>query len=367
MATVYSGTYSTGTNTYTRVKVDYSGNSATATLLYTRTNDYAYSTGQTGTFSFGGASVSYSKFFTGRQTDAVVASVSFSISTSGGYYSGSSTSSSSYTYLNFSGGVTIPAQTTGSISTPTISNIQRYPYSISATLSCANLGGGTGSKELSLEVWPTATIQSGQPHRFAQLYTTNNSLTATYTVDNQSSVVSSGFTFRPNKVYYVVGYARNDTASNSPLRSGYQAVSTTPLAPTFTLVSVTDKTATFSWTQGADAGENGKYVKYSIDDGAYSVAETWSAGDGSAKSGTVTITGLSSETTYTLNNKAELTTGTYLSGTAVSFTTLPGGKIYGSVNGQTKQVQKLYGSVNGAAKEIKKMYGSVNGVAKRVY
>lgn len=37
-------------------------------------------------------------------------------------------------------------------------------------------------------------------------------------------------------------------------------------------------------------------------------------------------------------------------------------KLYGSVNGETKQIKKLYGSVNGQAKEIKKLYGPVGTV-----
>lgn len=107
MATVWSGYYSTGTYTKTRVKVDYSGSSATAYLLYTRTNNYAGETSIYGaTFTFGGASVAVNKAFYGQQTDAEVARVSFSISPAGGTYSGSCNGS----YLGFSGSVTIPAQ-----------------------------------------------------------------------------------------------------------------------------------------------------------------------------------------------------------------------------------------------------------------
>lgn len=42
-------------------------------------------------------------------------------------------------------------------------------------------------------------------------------------------------------------------------------------------------------------------------------------------------------------------------------------KLYGSVNGQTKQVVKLYGSVNGVTKEIKKLYGSSGGVTRLIF
>ena len=56
MPTVYSDAHWTGSYTYTRVRVDYSGTSATAILLYTRTNTYSGATGA-GTpagFNFGG-------------------------------------------------------------------------------------------------------------------------------------------------------------------------------------------------------------------------------------------------------------------------------------------------------------------------
>ena len=42
-------------------------------------------------------------------------------------------------------------------------------------------------------------------------------------------------------------------------------------------------------------------------------------------------------------------------------------KLYGSVNGQAKEVTKLYGSVNGQAKRISKLYASVEGKAKLIY
>lgn len=110
MATVYSGQSWTGSYTYTRVKVDYNypSTTATATLLYSRTNDYSGATSASGaSFSFGGASVSWSKTFYGRQTDAVVASLTFNVSLSGGTYSGSSSGA----YIGGSWSVTLPAHT----------------------------------------------------------------------------------------------------------------------------------------------------------------------------------------------------------------------------------------------------------------
>jgi hypothetical protein len=41
--------------------------------------------------------------------------------------------------------------------------------------------------------------------------------------------------------------------------------------------------------------------------------------------------------------------------------------LYGSVNGQAKELTKVYASVNGQAKKLVKIYASVGGVAKKVY
>ena len=110
MATLYTGYSSTGDYTKTRVKVNYTpgSTSATATLLYTRTNNYTGATSATNcTFKFGGASKTFSKSFTGKQTDATVTSLTFTISPAGGTYSGSSNG----VYLGGSWSLTIPAAT----------------------------------------------------------------------------------------------------------------------------------------------------------------------------------------------------------------------------------------------------------------
>lgn len=55
----------------------------------------------------------------------------------------------------------------------------------------------------------------------------------------------------------------------------------------------------------------------------------------------------------------------------VSTTTITNGALpvhlYGSVNGEAKEIVKLYGSVNDQRKTIVKLYASVNGVTKKIY
>lgn len=80
---------------------------------------------------------------------------------------------------------------------------------------------------------------------------------------------------------------------------------------------------------------------------------------------TMTVSSLYPETTYYFKSVAD--NGVLSSSSAVvSATTSPGTKLYGSVNGETKQITNLYGSVNGETKRITKLYGSVNGETKRI-
>lgn len=113
-----------------------------------------------------------------------------------------------------------------------------------------------------------------------------------------------------------------------------------------------------------DPAELTRSVRYQIDDGAW----TWvtqavtaldavtsfnvsvPAGSTATIEGWMNYQGLPSETsTITLANN-----------------NLPS-VLYGSVNGQSKEIKKLYGSVNGQTKEIKKLYASVGGVTKKIF
>lgn len=86
---------------------------------------------------------------------------------------------------------------------------------------------------------------------------------------------------------------------------------------------------------------------------------------------TYSFSGLASGTTYTVYTQARdsigRTSDVTLSSRIPVVTTLFVPKLYGSVNGQTKEIKKLYGSVNGQTKEIKKLYGSVSGRTKRIF
>lgn len=116
MGTVYSGSFWTGSYTYTRVKVDYNGGSATATLLHSRTNNYSSSheTASGQTFTYGGVSTSFNASVSMQEHyDTVITSVTFSYDQStggsfGGYTSGSAGSFRFNTDSSISN-ITIPA------------------------------------------------------------------------------------------------------------------------------------------------------------------------------------------------------------------------------------------------------------------
>lgn len=80
---------------------------------------------------------------------------------------------------------------------------------------------------------------------------------------------------------------------------------------------------------------------------------------------TFTYTNLSPGTSYTKYFRVTTSVGSCYP-VEITFGTTDS-KLYGSVNGRTKQVKKLYGSVNGHTKEVKKLYGSVNGRTKLIY
>lgn len=202
MATVWSGHYSTGTYTYTEVKVDYSGTRATAYLMHTRTNEY-YGTEYTdgATFTFGGQSTSFAYSVSGPHENVIIAQVSFDISMSGGTYSGST--SGEVGPFSFSGSVTIPAQnytitydanggsnapasqtktpgTALTLSTATPSRSSVTAGSVTITFNGSNgtvIGGSTATSSrytnYAFSKWNTAANGSGTNYNPGATYTTD--------------------------------------------------------------------------------------------------------------------------------------------------------------------------------------------------
>lgn len=357
MASVYSDAYWTGTYTYTRVRVDYSGTSATAHLLHSRVNnwtgsEYAYGS----TFSFGGASTRFDANTggLGQHYDHEVASVAFSISTGGGYYSGSATSAGNY---SFSGGVTIPAQATA----PTglnVSDIQRNKNGFTANVSITGWGQGSGTRYRELQVWTNSSSGLVEPRRYQPQY--GNDLSGIITCDNSSS---GSLNIQPNTMYVIGAYASNGAASTGSQR--FSQCTTLAEAPTLSVNTAYETSVKLNYSTVADGGKYTKNIQYSINNGS-----TWTTGatvsSSSASSGTFSINGLEPGTSYTVKVRVSTDAG-ITNGSDINVTTLEAYKIYGSVSNKTKKVKKLYCSVSGKTKKIKKLYGSVGGKTKRIF
>ena len=356
MASVYSGNYSTGTYTYTRVRVDYSGTSATAHLLYSRTNSWSGETSAYGvTFTFGGVSTTFDVARYGEMYDSEVASVSFTISASGGTYSGSTSNGSLF---SFDGSVTIPSQAPTGLS---LSGVQAGPDWVSGTLSVSAWNGGDSSTRYrNLSVMAT-NDKTTSVRRYERVY--GNDLSGLVYVDNNTAYGT--MTIVPNTQYWLWWYATNGIAAIQSPDTSTTTVTTLPPKVTDQYISNLSATSfTINWTIPADGGKYAKDYAYSIDGGTTWVS-CYVKTDGTMSTAYYVITGLDPTTQYTVKFRVTTSAGTTYCDDFETVTTLA--RLYGSVNGVTKRIIKLYGPVNGTTKRITKLYGSVNGVTKRVF
>ena len=342
-----------------------SGNTVTLSNLrfyFTASNAYASGYSETIEIKNGGTTISSTgtvwTFSGGTSPTISLNNGSFTVSASA--TSATLTLTASGDSVNFS--VSFPAGTTPP-SGLSISNIIPAPDAFTATVSVAAWNGGTSAtRRLELSV---CTAQSAAQRKKAVIY--GDALSSDLTVDNSSTFTDGNpFTITPNARYYLTMWASNGDAGTG--NSQFTQAITLAEAPTVSLGSVTDTTATISYSVVADGGFYDKTIEYSIDGGT-----TWNAGatvsTGSASSGTFTITGLSAGTTYNVQTRVTTTAGS-TTGTTLTVTTsapVTNAALYGSVNDQSKKIIKLYGSVNSQTKLIKKLYGSVNGVTKLVY
>lgn len=255
--------------------------------------------------------------------------------------------------------VTFPASGTPP-STPVVVIEEIYPDGAKFNVSIDSYGvpSSESGRYIEADIFGTSTF--GAPYRYAVSF---ESMASSITVDSENGGSSpASFVVSPNTQYYYGGYTSNTVLGAQVVTGSF--VTTAPAA-TIALGDVTETSATIAYSCPADGGYYGKTIEYSLDGGStWQTAATISGG--SAVSGTFTISGLTSGTTYSLLSRVTTNSGSTSNG-PLSFTTISVAVLYGSVNGQAKRVVKLYGSVNGGAKRITKLYGSVNGIAKRIY
>ena len=348
MATAYSAAVSPGGYNLIRLRVEYTGTSATCYIEFSRTSSWTDTWGDdAASITFNGQTVSAPYWYTGTVdgTWRTIDSASgFTVSTSGGTYSWSFNNPLTGSVLQCSGTIDIPAQQVAP-NTPTVSVATNSYKALNITWGTSSFGSpNTGTVYLYYGTSASPTTQA------TNKTTTGNSL---LTMDILNA----------NTKYYYRSRAKNTADLWSSYSSDVTGV-TKAKAATVTLNAYTTNSITIYYSAEADGGEYNRTLEYSLDGSTWLTATTFS--DGSAHTGTFTITGLSHSTAYTVQTRMTTTAGS-TAGDSISVTTQPIAKLYGSVNNQAKQIQKMYGPVNGARKKIVKIYGSVNGSAKLIY
>lgn len=258
--------------------------------------------------------------------------------------------------------------------------------SINATVSLEHWGGVagryleaimvTGSSEADFNTITADNwyLQPGKGRFTWAKQTTAYSETYDMRPDNYTNTFGSPLSMKGMRKYYLAVWANNSADRSTP----YLDTTIRYLPPAPSQFSYSDPgtsgTKVFPVTFVGDTANNNtaydqgnltRYVRYRIDSGAWTVVENNTnkavdtvtsfnvsvpAGSTATIEGYMTYHGMQSEvSTVTITN-----------------TNAPV-HLYGSVNGQAKEIKHLYGSVNGQRKKITKLYASVGGVAKRIF
>lgn len=199
------------------------------------------------------------------------------------------------------------------------SNVAPSTEGFSAEVGITAWNGGNGH-------WRALTVYT-QGYSTAILSSLDSSASLVSTITASNTTHTSGNpTLQPNTYYSLKVSASNYLAQANVNLGDY---ATLPSATTVSVGATTDTDITISYTTGADGGALVKSLEYSLDNGA-----TWQTGatvsTGTATSGTYTISGLTPETTYSIQTRTTTTSGS-TAGVTLSGTTTLSYKLYGSV------------------------------------
>lgn len=214
---------------------------------------------------------------------------------------------------------------------------------------------------------------------------TANATSATVTVNQSSTAVRGGFTFKGMMTLYPYTFANNTLASNIV----YGNAEVLPPAPGQITYSVDPNDAsahTVSFTGDATKNittytpvELTRTVRYA--DSNDPTNWTYIVNDANAPVDWVTTQNITVSAGHTITVEAWMTyTGIQSEVTTLSITNSSDPvRLYGAARKEdpdnpgtlldpvAEEIEHLYGSVNGTAKKIKKLYASVNGVAKLIF
>lgn len=268
---------------------------------------------------------------------------------------------------NYSITGTLPAKT----SAPTglyINNISSTWDSVSGTVGLSSYGTGTGTKQLQMLVLYDSYV-ANIPHRYDR--TTSGVLSYNATVDNNSTAASAGsIDIKGCGLYYTGVFADNGSVVS---RFAGPSIYTPPAPVVFNYVRVGD-TDQWQITLTGDPNKNNtnytaaqltRSLRYKINNGSWTNVE----------SAVVKAIDATTIVTITIPDASTATIEGWMTyqglNSEVGSITIANSDapvhLYGSVNGQAKEIKHLYGSVNGQTKKIKKLYASVGGVSKLIF
>ena len=241
--------------------------------------------------------------------------------------------------------------------------------SVSGTVGLSSYGTGSGTKRLELLVLLQDYTGSGLQNRHE--YVTGGALSQTFTVTNSSEAGAAGaIDIKGCGLYHTGVYATNGSTP-SRLNGPTTYTPPAPVVMNYTRIGVTDQ---WQVTLTGDPNNNNsdytpaqltRSMRYKIDNGAWVNVETAEVKAIDATTiGTITVPASSTATiegwmTYQGLN-SEIGSITITNSDAPVH-------LYGSVNGESTEIQHLYGSVNGRSVKITKLYASVGGISKKIF
>lgn len=282
----------------------------------------------------------------GTKNTKTVASGNFSVNTASawtgnmyawtvyGYYSITESNS------KIGGSCTVPASASAPTA-PTISIGTVAKDGINVTYGTTNVGV------------PTATV-------YLYKGTTSNPTTSidSKTTTGNTNVLDDDVD--ANTTYYYKATATNSAGSNSS--SVVNTISFPPGVSSLsaTAISGASVNITIACEPGGSAATT--TLQMSTNNSSWSALSTNVDG----KTVTTSVSGLTANTTYTRYFRVTSSAGTTES-KAISFAIMERTHFYGSVNGNTKEIDKIYGSASSKATNVQKLYGAVDGKTKLVF
>ena len=252
------------------------------------------------------------------------------------------------------GSITVTGSTWNSVSLSASGVSYGNPSSISGRSITLGVRAGTG-----------ATTNN-------RISTVTNATGATATLNNSSATsTSTALTFKGMTPVYPF-LSANNTVQSATVVLDNTAYYLPPAPGSGSYVNDGNGEYTISYTgvaanniTGYTAADLTRTVRYKIDNGA------WTYVDNAAVK---TLTAVTSQQ-ITVPYQSTATVEAWLTykgknSTTTTFTitnSVSPVHLYGSVNGQSKEIHHLYGSVNGRSTKITKLYASVGGVAKLIF